>query len=907
MVAHSAGVATEFHGRRSVSRRFIPLVLLLALLLLGFWLRVHNLDAFSFWTDEGLTPARSGYPIAQILRNEIVIQGYVSTDTHPPLYYLIIHVTRQLFGLSDFAFRYPSVLFGVLLIPLLYQLGRRLPAPSPLGRGLGRGSATPSPYGRALGRGHALSLGLLVALLTTVNPLQVYYSQEARMYTLLVLLATGMSYALWRALTEEKNLTQRRKDAKTRRFLGFAVFASLREHSLSSWLLRYAVLAALAVYTHYTAVFLVAAQALLWGWLLWRAGLRRLIIGVLVVGALAAIPIVPYTLPRLSSGGEANYFPVSPLTVLQDVVRFFHLGLTVDFAQPVVRALNGVALGLLLVGVWAAGRPLPIPLPRGEGVRHPLPIPLPKGEGARHPLPIPLPKGEGAQNPLPGPLPRGEGVQSLLPNPLPKGEGARSPLPPAPPLPRSPALLRPAFLLSWLLAVPLGLIVGSALFKPMYQGVRHIMAGSPAFLLLVGYGIWAIWTWLPAVGRFGKSPYNEEPTGWTAWRANRPNFNPLALVPLGLVLIGAALALVNLYTDPAYAKDDFRAIVRFIETRAGGQDAVVYNNAVLLPLHEHYRLRPDLTVTALPVYPQMATGQEPELAALADGYRRVWFVTDPPADGRDDDALIHAWLDDNLLEVSDRRFTARTTEARVVGYASAGGQGSGGAGESVLPCSPAPLLPDVRPVLECYSLDRSPLALPTLWVDLWWRGERPAGDAQLVFTLTGPDGVEQYRRAHPLLREGNFDWNPSTPNRLSYDLPLPPGLPPGSYTLAVGPQGEAGVALGAVEIASTDTWPASPERLFAESELAAVGRRPSAVWPNGLELAAVVPWDDHVPAGNNLPLTLFWRVGPQGIDLSNVRYRLEVIGRSGEVLRSQEARPGAAWLGGVAPARCCAR
>ena len=184
MIAASASVETGFPPGTTVCRRFAPLSFLLALLLLGFWLRVHNLDAFSFWTDEGLTPARSGYPVAQILRNEIVIQGYVSTDTHPPLYYLIIHVTRQLFGLSDFAFRYPSVLFGVLLIPLLYQFGRRL-VPSPLGRGLGRGS---------------LPLGLLVALLTTVNPLQVYYSQEARMYTLLVLLATGMSYVLWLAL-----------------------------------------------------------------------------------------------------------------------------------------------------------------------------------------------------------------------------------------------------------------------------------------------------------------------------------------------------------------------------------------------------------------------------------------------------------------------------------------------------------------------------------------------------------------------------------------------------------------------------------------------------------------------------------------------------------------------------------
>ncbi len=839
-----AAFNADFTRRRSLA----PLLLLLALILLGFWLRVHNLDAFSFWTDEGLTPARSGYPIAQILRNEIVIQGYVSTDTHPPLYYLIIHLTRQLFGLSDFAFRYPSVLFGVLLIPLLYQLGRRLPAPSPFGRGSDESAGEQGSRGAGERRGHALSLGLLVALLTTVNPLQVYYSQEARMYTLLVLLATGMSTVLWRALREEQNLTQRRKDAKTRRFLGFAVFASLRAHSLSSWLLLYAVLAALAVYTHYTAVFLVAAQALLWGWLLWRAGLRRLIIGLLVVAALAAIPIVPYTLPRLSSGGEANYFPVAPLTVLQDVVRFFHLGLTVDFALPVVRALNGVALGLLLVGVWAAGRPLSSPLPRGEG--------------------------------------------------------ARNYLPPASLLPRSPArLLQPIFLLSWLLAVPLGLIVGSALFKPMYQGVRHIMAGSPAFLLLVGYGLWALLS-SSIQRKDAKTQRRKDAKAYSA-------FAPLRLCAFAFILLllgGAAVALVNLYTNPAYAKDDFRAIVRFIETRAGGQDAVVYNNAVLLPLHEHYRLRPDLTVTALPVYPQMATGQEPELAALATEYSRVWFITDPPADGRDEDALIHVWLDANLLEVSDRRFAAWTTEARVLGYATdtrAGEQGSGGAGESASaplpPCPPAPLLSITSVTLECYSIDRSPLTLPTLWIDFWWRGEQPAGNTQLVFTLTGPDGAEQYRRAHPLLRQGNFDWNPAAPNRLSYDLPLPPGLPPGSYTLAVGPEGQAGVALGAVEIASTDTWPASPELLFAESELAAVGRRPSAVWPNGLELAAVVPWDDHVLAGNNLPLTIFWRVGPGGIDLTNVRYRLEVIGRGGEVLRSQEARPGAAWLGGVAP------
>ena len=81
-----------------------------------------------------------------------------------------------------------------------------------------------------------------------------------------------------------------------------------------------------------------------------------------------------------------------------------------------------------------------------------------------------------------------------------------------------------------------------------------------------------------------------------------------------------------------------------------------------------------------------------------------------------------------------------------------------------------PPLPS-SPALECYRLDSSPLGLPTLWVDLWWRGEEPADDRQLVFTLTGPDGAEHYRRAHPLLRDGAFDWNPDA--CLLYTSPSP--------------------------------------------------------------------------------------------------------------------------------------
>ena len=319
MVAHSARLETEFLGRSPVSRPLAQHFILLALILLGFWLRVHNLDAFSFWTDEGLTPERSGYSVAQILRNDILIQGVVTTDTHPPLYYLILHLTRQLFGLSDFAFRYPSVLFGVLLIPLLYQLGRRM------------GGRT---------------VGLVAALLAAVNPLQVYYSQEARMYSLLVLLVTGMSYVLWRAIQDTRyEIRDTSSEAR-----------SSLVSRISYLVFPYLLLAALAVYTHYTAVFIVAAQALLWAWVLWRAGLRRLILGVAALGVVVAIPLIPYTIPRLLAGAEANYYRVAPLTMLLDVARFFNLGLTVDHARPLVIALNVLALGLAALGLWASAR-----------------------------------------------------------------------------------------------------------------------------------------------------------------------------------------------------------------------------------------------------------------------------------------------------------------------------------------------------------------------------------------------------------------------------------------------------------------------------------------------------------------------------------------------------------------------
>jgi mannosyltransferase len=772
-------------GEPTGRRLFAPLLLLLVLVLLAYALRLHNLDAFSFWTDEGLTPERSGYPVAQILRNEILIQGYVTRDTHPPLYYLVLHATRSLFGQTDFAFRYPSVLFGVLLIPLIYQLGRRL-----------------APSAR-----HAAGLGLIVALLAAVNPLQIYYSQEARMYTLLVLLVTAMSYILWRAIQNSDQIRGTRYEIRGDALSTPLNSSFVTRHSslVIRYLLVYGALAGLAFYTHYTVAFLIAAQALFWAWVLWRQGLKWLILAAVGLVVLLAIPLVPYTIPRLFSGDEANYAFVSPLTMMQDVVHFFNLGLTTDFDRFFIKALDGIALGTLLLGMWAA-RPW----------------------------------------------------------------------------------LKRWYLVAWLLAVVLGLMAGSIWFKPMYQGVRHIMAGSPAYLLLLGSGVWAVWNWLPAA-RDKQSTSASDPDIRTneddpSWRANpSPTFNPLALVLIGLLLIGPALALVSLYTDPAYVKDDFRAIIHYIEETAGDQDVIVYNNAVLLPLHEHYRSRPDIDVTALPVYPQFATGAEQELLSLAQDYDRIWFITDPPADRRDEDKRIQGWFDDHLLTVSSRLFPARTTEARVITYATADPL------PETLPdeAQPLDLTWDGLPALRGVAIGSpQPLTRPTQWVDLFWQGLRPPDDAALRFSLIGPDGREYFAQNHRLLGRERARWQESARNRRSYELNLPVGLPPGTYTLQVAAQGGAAGVLSEMTIAATD---------------APHSARPAARWDNGLALQTIELWDDTVLPGNNLPLTITWHTGPEGVDLTDSRYRLEVIGPDGAVLRFQEDRPGAPWLAGMAP------
>ncbi|MFQ5886193.1 MAG: glycosyltransferase family 39 protein, partial [Anaerolineae bacterium] len=132
------------------AKRGQHLAIFILILLVGFALRLYRLGYESLWYDETVSVllARKSLP---------ALTAHTAGDIHPPLYYYLLHFWIRLAGSSEFSLAFLSLAFGLLLIPLLFHLGRRL-------------------YG--------VKIGLLGALLLALSPFNLWYSQEVRMYTL---------------------------------------------------------------------------------------------------------------------------------------------------------------------------------------------------------------------------------------------------------------------------------------------------------------------------------------------------------------------------------------------------------------------------------------------------------------------------------------------------------------------------------------------------------------------------------------------------------------------------------------------------------------------------------------------------------------------------------------------------
>ncbi len=142
-----------------------------SIVLLGVGLRFINLNQ-SLWLDEAINVLA-----VQHFSLWGLITEYAKSDFHPPLFFVILWGWTKLFGVGEIISRLPSVLFGTLTIYIVYLLGKKL---------------------------HSVKLGLISALLVATNPLHIYYSQEARMYSLAAMVVTLNILLLCKIIKHEK-------------------------------------------------------------------------------------------------------------------------------------------------------------------------------------------------------------------------------------------------------------------------------------------------------------------------------------------------------------------------------------------------------------------------------------------------------------------------------------------------------------------------------------------------------------------------------------------------------------------------------------------------------------------------------------------------------------------------------
>ncbi|MBK8294617.1 MAG: glycosyltransferase family 39 protein [Solirubrobacterales bacterium] len=208
------------------------MLILGGIVLLGAILRFATLDIQSFRYDETVT-------VMRILQPNLfdTLSAIPNSESAPPFYYFIAWFWSQVFGSGEVGLRSLSALLGTGSIVVMYLSAVALKLPR-----------------RA---------GLIASGLVAVSPVLIWFSQDARAYSLVFFLAA----------------------------LAFYFFAKSLDETRTKFLVGWAVCSVLAMWTHYFTGFLFIGEAALL--LLWAENRRRVLVAIagIAVGTLAVVPI----------------------------------------------------------------------------------------------------------------------------------------------------------------------------------------------------------------------------------------------------------------------------------------------------------------------------------------------------------------------------------------------------------------------------------------------------------------------------------------------------------------------------------------------------------------------------------------------------------------------------------------
>jgi 4-amino-4-deoxy-L-arabinose transferase-like glycosyltransferase len=277
------------------------------LTVLGAGLRFATLGVQAYHHDEIVTASR-------ILRGSFwhAMDAVGFSESAPPLYYALAWFWTQVTGTGEWGLRALSALAGVATVPVAYLLAAELPRKSR--------SAVPFPQITGERNSGTSRAGIAAAALVAVNPMLLFYSQEARGYALMILLTTVAALYFVRALDRGRG----------RDFAGWGIASGL------------------ALATHYFAVFPIAAEA---AWLLYR---RRgeAARGLAIVAGFGLL-LAPLAIHQMSYGHAEWIGNHSLGHRLWETGVTFAVGETGDIVARPERPLLGLAPVALIVAALA--------------------------------------------------------------------------------------------------------------------------------------------------------------------------------------------------------------------------------------------------------------------------------------------------------------------------------------------------------------------------------------------------------------------------------------------------------------------------------------------------------------------------------------------------------------------------
>jgi len=228
----------SFENIRSVVAKSRYVQALIVLTVAGLFLRFYNLGYNSLWLDEATT-----YKIS-LQSFEGIWQTIAAGEFNPPLFYWVEHI-MLIFGNSEIILRFIPAVLGILSIPVFYLVGKEF---------LDRNT------------------GIITAAACTVSPFLLYYSQEARAYSMMLF------------------------------FVALATLFFLKAMKSGNWIhwVLFGIFSALAFWTHFYALVMIGALVL-YALIIWAPKIRneldnlKLLVAGVMVFVILCLPLILVT------------------------------------------------------------------------------------------------------------------------------------------------------------------------------------------------------------------------------------------------------------------------------------------------------------------------------------------------------------------------------------------------------------------------------------------------------------------------------------------------------------------------------------------------------------------------------------------------------------------------------------